>query len=113
MNVSPLREKCPNIGPYFPAFGLNTERYEVSLPIQSECGKIRTRSNSVFGQFLCSAHSVINILAISGPREEPIVIPSAFLYILLLKPKAVSLQTSVINFCIVRFFHVVLTNFSS
>ena len=28
---------------YFPAFGLNTERYSVFLPIQSECGKIRTR----------------------------------------------------------------------
>ena len=45
--------------PYFPAFGLNmersfglnTERYGVSLRIQSECGKIRTRKNSVFGQF--------------------------------------------------------------
>ena len=30
-------------GPYFPAFGLNTERYSVALRIQSECGKIRTR----------------------------------------------------------------------
>ena len=30
-------------GPYFPAFGLNTERYFVSLHIQSECGKIRTK----------------------------------------------------------------------
>ena len=30
-------------GPYFPAFGLNTERYSVSLCIQSECEKIRTR----------------------------------------------------------------------
>ena len=30
-------------GPNFPAFGLNTERYGVSLRIQSECGKIRTR----------------------------------------------------------------------
>ena len=30
-------------GPYFPAFGLNTGRYGVSLRIQSECGKIRTR----------------------------------------------------------------------
>ena len=29
-------------GPYFPAFGLNTERYGVSLRIQSECGKMRT-----------------------------------------------------------------------
>ena len=27
-------------GPYFPAFRLNTERYEVFLRIQSECGKI-------------------------------------------------------------------------
>ena len=32
--------------PYFPAFGLNTERYGVSLRIQSECGKIRTRTTS-------------------------------------------------------------------
>ena len=30
-------------GPYFPAFGLNTERYSVSLRTQSECGKIWTR----------------------------------------------------------------------
>ena len=30
-------------GPYFPAFALNTERYGVSLHIQSECRKIRTR----------------------------------------------------------------------
>ena len=28
---------------YYPAFGLNTERYGVSLRIQSECGKMRTR----------------------------------------------------------------------
>ena len=50
-----LREKCPNMeffsGPYFPAFGLNTDRYRVSLRIQSEYGKIRTRKSSVFGQF--------------------------------------------------------------
>ena len=30
-------------GPYFPSFGLNTERYEVPLRVQSECGTIRTR----------------------------------------------------------------------
>ena len=30
-------------GPYFSAFGLNTERYSVSLRIQFECGKMRTR----------------------------------------------------------------------
>ena len=38
-------------GPYFPVLGLNTEKYFVSLCIQSECGKIRTRNNSVFGHF--------------------------------------------------------------
>ena len=43
-------------GQYFPAFGLNTERYGVSSPIQSECGKIRTRKNSVFGHFLRSGY---------------------------------------------------------
>ena len=32
-------------GPHFPAFGLKTERYEVSLRIQSKCEKIRTRIN--------------------------------------------------------------------
>ena len=30
-------------GPYFPAFKLNTERYSVSVRIQSKCGRIRTR----------------------------------------------------------------------
>ena len=30
-------------GLYFPAFGLNTERYGVSLRIQSKCRKIQTR----------------------------------------------------------------------
>ena len=43
-------------GPYFLTFGLNTERYEISLRIQSECRNIRTRKNSVFGHFW---HSVI------------------------------------------------------
>ena len=30
-------------GPHFPAFGLNTERYSVSVRIQSKCGKMWTR----------------------------------------------------------------------
>ena len=39
-------------GPFFLAYGLNTERYgAISLRIQSEYGKIRTRKNSVFGHF--------------------------------------------------------------
>ena len=36
-------------GPYFPVFRLNTEIYSVNLRIQSECRKIRTRKDSVFG----------------------------------------------------------------
>ena len=38
-------------GPHFPTFGLNTERYEIFLRIQSDYGKIRTRNNFVFGHF--------------------------------------------------------------
>ena len=41
-------------GPYFPVFALNMERYGVSLRIQFECGEIRTRKNSVFGEFSSS-----------------------------------------------------------
>ena len=37
--------------PYFPSFGLNAERCSVSLCTQSECEKIPTRKNSVFGHF--------------------------------------------------------------
>ena len=46
-------------GPYLPAFGLNTERYFGFLGIQSECGEIRTRNNSVFGLFSCSVHATV------------------------------------------------------
>ena len=38
-------------GPYFHAFGLNTERHGVSLRIQSECGKIRTRKTPNMNTF--------------------------------------------------------------
>ena len=51
---STLRKRYPyseSFESYFPIFGLNTERYGVYLRIQSECGKIQTRENSVFGHF--------------------------------------------------------------
>ena len=38
-------------GPYFPALGLNMDRYEASLRIQSESGKTRTRKSYVLGHF--------------------------------------------------------------
>ena len=56
--VNTLRKKCPYLElfwsaffPHFPAFGLNTERYSVSLRIQSECGKMRTRITLNTGTF--------------------------------------------------------------
>ena len=59
--ITPTAWKVPKYGlfsgPYFPTFGLNTERYEESLRFQSECGKIRTRKNSVFGHFSCSVQN--------------------------------------------------------
>ena len=52
---------------YFPAFGLNTERYSVYLRIQSECKKIKTRKtpntdtfHAVF--FIVPCYSWINKL---------------------------------------------------
>ena len=38
-------------GPYFPAFGLNMERYKVSLRIQSKCGEKKDQNNSKYGYF--------------------------------------------------------------
>ena len=49
-----LREKClsPSYsGLYFPAFGRNTERYQVFLRIQYQCGKIQTRITSNMDTF--------------------------------------------------------------
>ena len=46
-------------GLHFPASRLNTERYGVFLRIQSDCGKIRTRKNSVFGHFWRSVWTLI------------------------------------------------------
>ena len=42
-------------GPHFPEFGLNTERYGLSLRIQSECGKMRAKITPNTHTFLRSA----------------------------------------------------------
>ena len=49
-------------GPYCPAFGLTTERYSVSLSIQSKCGKRWTRKTPNTDTF----YVVINLRPISG-----------------------------------------------
>ena len=48
-------------GPHFSAFGLNTERYRISLCIQSECEKMQTRITSNTDTFH-SAQKIINLL---------------------------------------------------
>ena len=45
--------------PYFPAFVLNTDRYEVSLCNESECGKMRTRKNPAFWHSLGSDQQLL------------------------------------------------------
>ena len=67
-------------GPYFPEFGLNTERCSVSLRIQYKCGKVRTRitpntdtyhevSVICFGYFMPMTHGV-------NKKALPIVSPT-------------------------------------
>ena len=55
IQISELSKYGVFSGPYFPAFGLNTERYSVSLSIWSACVKIRTskklRTWTIFTQY--------------------------------------------------------------
>ena len=60
-------------GPYFPAFGLNMERYEVSLGMQSKCGEIRTRNHSKFGHFSRSAVVEISFDKVVGHYSMSLV----------------------------------------
>ena len=46
-------------GPYFPAFGLNTDIYSVNLRIQSKCGKIRTRKTRNTDTFYAVVFSLL------------------------------------------------------
>ena len=51
----PLREKCPYsefFGPFFPTFGLNKERYGVSLRVREN----KDQKNSEYGHFSRSEH---------------------------------------------------------
>ena len=56
-------------GPYFPAFGLNMERYSVSLCIQSECGKMRTRVSPNWDTF----YAVCYIVSITDLKSMQIL----------------------------------------
>ena len=43
--VARVKSACVRsyLAPYFPAFGLNTENYEIFLHIQLKCEKMRTK----------------------------------------------------------------------
>ena len=61
---------------FFPTFGLNTERYGVSLCIQSECGKIWTRKTPHLDTFraienfiTCVVSLILDIFFIISIKE--------------------------------------------
>ena len=56
-----LRKKCLYSEFFFPAFGLNTERYKISLCIHSEWGKIWTKKSPNTDTFHAVVITTINI----------------------------------------------------
>ena len=66
-------------GPCFPAFGLNMERYPISLRIQSECGKMRTRKTPNMDTFHAIHrmwhHLWINLFHATGVFPYPLKTP--------------------------------------
>ena len=63
-------------GPHFLVFGLNVERYSVSLRIQSECGKMQTRITPNTDTFYVVQIILImaNILVIGSERVKELLI---------------------------------------
>ena len=58
-------------GPHFSAFGLNTERFSVSLHIQSECEKMRTRITRNTDTFYAVTVSLVNVSRPAENRGNP------------------------------------------
>ena len=65
-------------GQYFPAFGLNTVRYGVSLPIHSECGKMRTRITPNTDTFHVMATSACPSKMFDGIQNTPLLVIKIF-----------------------------------
>ena len=74
----PLREKCIRSwsysGPHFPAFGLNTEIYSVSLRIRSEWGAMHTRINPNTNTF----YTVLISVGTSLDTGRKLTVPETF-----------------------------------
>ena len=58
-------------GPYFPAFGLNTEGYEVSFRVQSKCGKIQIRITPTKDTFY-AVSLISNLLTASSKKLQEV-----------------------------------------
>ena len=58
-------------GPYFPVFVLNTKNYSVTLRIQSECGKIRTRETHNLDTFQAALVGVKDLYSFLPPPHPP------------------------------------------
>ena len=56
--------------PYIPVFGLNTERYSLSLSIQSECGKIWTRQTPNTNTFQAVIKTIIKDMPASSHLDK-------------------------------------------
>ena len=66
-------------GPHFSAFGLNTERYCVSLHIQSKCGKMPTRKTPNTDLFYAvKANTITYRKSFLFPKEMEFNLFSAF-----------------------------------
>ena len=65
-------------GPYFPAFGLDMKRHSVSLRIQSECGKIRTRITPNTNTFYAVLHFLCKNLTSETNSFDPLTSFSSF-----------------------------------
>ena len=64
-------------GPYFPAFGQTTERFSVSLHIQSECGKIRTRITPNTGTIYTVIIIFMNIISSGSINSISVLLPAS------------------------------------
>ena len=63
-------------GPYFPAFGLNTNRYCVSVRIKFECGKIRTRKTPNTDTLYAVLHAAVFLASLFVLRAGTILLSS-------------------------------------
>ena len=57
-------------GLYFPTFGLHTERYSVSLRIQSECGKIRTTKTPNIDNFHAVRFMIVSPQLVNSAKRK-------------------------------------------